>query len=72
MEIKVEQLIRKQVRIDDMQFDLSPGKGMTDTILIVRQLQKKHLSAGKPLYLAFVDLVDLKKSSVLLPPTALL
>ena len=46
MEIKVEQLKRKQVRIDDMQLDFSPDKGMTDAILIVRQLQKKHLSVG--------------------------
>ena len=56
MERVVEQLIRKQVRIDDMQFGFSPGKGTTDAIFIVRQLQEKHLAAGKPLYLAFVDL----------------
>ena len=56
MERVVEQLIRKQVRIDDMQFGFLPGKGTTDAIFIVRQLQEKHLAAGKPLYLAFVDL----------------
>ena len=28
----------------------------TDAIFIVRQLQEKHLSANKPLYMAFVDL----------------
>ena len=28
----------------------------TDAIFIVRQLQEKHLTANKPLYMAFVDL----------------
>ena len=56
MERVIEQLIRKQVRIDDMQFGFSPGKGTTDAIFIVRQMQEKYLAAKKPLYLAFVDL----------------
>ena len=56
MERVVEQLLRKQVRIDDMQFGFSPGKGTTDAIFIVRQMQEKHQAIGKPLYLAFVDL----------------
>ena len=56
MERVADQLIRKQVRIDDMQFGFSSGKTTTDAIFIVRQLQEKHLAAGKLLYLAFVDL----------------
>ena len=32
------------------------GRGTTDAIFIVRQLQEKHLAANKPLYMAFVDL----------------
>ena len=42
MERVAEQLIRKQVRIDDMQFGFSSGKTTTDAIFIVRQLQEKH------------------------------
>ena len=56
MERVAEQHITKQVRIDDMQFGFSSCKTTTDDIFIVRQLQEKHLGAGKPLYLAFVDL----------------
>ena len=32
------------------------GRGTTDAIFIVRQLQEKHLTAKKTLYMAFVDL----------------
>ena len=32
------------------------GRGTTDAIFIVRQLQEKHLAANKPLYMAFIDL----------------
>ena len=35
---------------------LAPGKGTTDAIFILRQLQEKFLSKGKKLYFAFVDL----------------
>ena len=49
-------LIRQMVDIDAMQFSFTPGKGTTDAIFIVRQLQEKYLAAQKPLYLAFVDL----------------
>src|SRR5215813_5494956 len=33
-----------------------PGKGTTDAIFIVSQMQKKYRSKGKCLYMAFVDL----------------
>ena len=33
-----------------------PGRGTTDAIFIIRQLQEKYIAANKPLYFAFVDL----------------
>ena len=44
------------VDIDEMQFVFVPGRGTTDAIFIVRQLQEKYIAAKKPLYFAFVDL----------------
>ena len=38
------------------QFGFVPGRGTTDTIFVVRQLQEKYLAANKRLYMAFVDL----------------
>ena len=49
-------LIRLLVLIDDSQFGLVSGRGTTDAILVVRQLQNKYLAANKRLYMAFVDL----------------
>ena len=37
-----------------MQFGFMPGKGTTDAIFIVRQMQEKYIK--KKLYFAFVDL----------------
>ena len=48
--------IRQMVNIDEMQYGFVPGRGTTDAIFIVRQLQEKYLAAKKPLYFAFVDL----------------
>ena len=48
--------IRSSIIIDDMQFGFMPGRGTTDAIFIVRQLQEKFLAKNKNLYLAFVDL----------------
>ena len=39
-----------------MQCGFMSGRGTTDAIFIVRQLQEKHLAANKLLYMAFVDL----------------
>jgi hypothetical protein len=39
-----------------MQFGFRPGKGTTDAIPIVRQLQENHQAKGKKLYYALVDL----------------
>ena len=52
----VDGLIRQLVSIDDSQFGFIPGRGTTDTIFVVRQLQEKCLAANKRLYMAFVDL----------------
>ena len=49
-------LIRQFVSIDDSQFGLVPGRGSTDAIFVVRQLQEKYLAANKILYMAFIDL----------------
>ena len=49
-------LIRQLVSIDDSQFGFIPGRGTTDTIFVVRQLQEKYLTANKRLYMAFIDL----------------
>ena len=49
-------LIRQVVSIDDSQFGFIPGRGTIDSIVVVRQLQEKHLAANKRLYMAFVDL----------------
>jgi len=39
-----------------MQFGFMPGKGTTDTIFTVRQMQEKYGCKGNKLYFAFVDL----------------
>ena len=49
-------LIRQLVSIDDSQFGFVPGRGTTDAVFVVRQLQEKYLAANKRLYMAFVDL----------------
>lgn len=52
----VDSLIRQLVTIDDSQFGFVPGRGTTDAIFVVRQLQEKYLAVNKRLYMAFVDL----------------
>ena len=52
----VDGLIRQVVSIDDSQFGFVPGRGTTDAIFVVRQLQEKYLAANKGLYMAFIDL----------------
>ena len=56
LERVVEGFVRQRVEIDEMQCGFMSGRGTTDAIFIVRQLQEKHLAANKPLYMAFVDL----------------
>ena len=52
----VDGLIRQLVSVNDSQFGFVPGRGTTDAICIVRQLQEKYLATNKRLYMAFVDL----------------
>ena len=47
LERVVEGLIRQRVEIDEMQCGFMSGRGTTDAIFIVRQLQEKHLAANK-------------------------
>jgi len=51
-----EQRIRQQIDTDDMQFGFMKGKGTTDAIFVVRQMQEKFRAKGKKLYFGFVDL----------------
>ena len=39
-----------------MQFGFMPGRGTTDAIFLVRQLQEKYLGKKKNLYFAFIEL----------------
>src|SRR5207245_3229491 len=53
----IEARVRDKIdKIDNMQFGFSPGKGTTDAIFIVRQLQEKYLAKKKDLWMAFIDL----------------
>jgi len=50
-----ERRSRQKVKIDAMQFRLMPGKGTTDAIFTVRQIQEKYGCKIKKLYFAFVN-----------------
>ena len=52
----VDGLIRQVVSFDDSQFGFVQGRGTTDAIFVVRQLQEKYLAVNKRLYMAFMDL----------------
>ena len=39
-----------------MQFGFMPGKGTTDAIFVVRQVQERFMDKKRPLFFAFVDL----------------
>jgi len=54
-----EYRIQQHLDTDDMQFGFMKGKGTTDTIFIVRQMQKKFTAKGKKLYFGFVYLEKL-------------
>jgi len=56
VEMIFEHRIWQQIDIDDMQFGFMKGKGTTDAIYIVRQMQEKFRAKGKKLYFGFVDL----------------
>ena len=52
----LEKRIRCLVSIDNMQCGFMIGKGTTDAIFIMRQVQEKHQAKKKKLYYAFMDL----------------
>ena len=41
--------------MSENQFGFRKNKGCSDAILILRQLQEKHIEWNKPLYMAFID-----------------
>jgi len=47
---------QQQIEVDDMQFGFMKGKGTTDAIFTVRQIQENFRVKGKKLYFGFVDL----------------
>mgnify|MGYP007071599789 CR=1 FL=1 len=56
LERVLERKLREKVNIDGMQFGFVPGKGTTDAIFVVRQMQEKFVAKNRALYYAFVDL----------------
>ena len=52
----LDKIIRQRVNIDEMQYGFMPGRGTTDAIFILRQLQERYLQKNKRLYFVFVDL----------------
>ena len=56
LERVVKKKVRDSVNLNDVQLEFWPGKGTTDAIFIVRQVQEKYLAQGKELWIAFVDL----------------
>ena len=43
VERTVERLVREKVNIEDMPFGFMPGRGTTDAIFLMRQLQEMYL-----------------------------
>ena len=52
----IESRIRERVKIHSNQFGFMPGKGTTDAIFILRQVQEKILEGNNSRYWSFVDL----------------
>ena len=65
----LEKRLRKIINIDQMQFGFSEGKGTTDAISIVRQVQKKMLEKDRKIYMAFLDQNKALRSGVLVLAT---
>ena len=56
--------MRQQFDIDKTQCGFMTGRGITDAIFILRQLQEKYLTENKDLYFPFINL---EKDFVWLP-----
>jgi hypothetical protein len=52
----LKERLRRRMSIDDMQFGFMPGRGTTDAIVIIRQVQEKFLAKNRELWIAVVDL----------------
>ena len=50
LERVLERKLREKVNIDGMQFGFMPGKGTTDAIFVVRQMQEKFVAKNRKLY----------------------
>ena len=44
LERVIEKRVKDKVQIDSVQFDFRPGRGITDAIFIVRQMQERFLA----------------------------
>jgi len=51
-----EHRIQQQIEVDDIQFGFMKGKGTTDAIFTVRQMQENFRVKITKLYFGFVDL----------------
>ena len=56
LERVIERRVRDKVQIDSMQFGFRSGRGTTDAIFIMRQMQEKFLAKKQDVWMAFVDL----------------
>ena len=52
----LDSYIGEMMNIDKMPYGFVHGRGTTDGIYVVRQLQVKYIAANKLLYFAFIDL----------------
>ena len=52
----LERRLRKLIRVNNMQFGFCSGKGTTDAVFIIQQLQEKHLEVYKDVFLTFIYL----------------
>jgi len=56
LERVIERRVRDKVQINGMQFGFRSGRGTTDAIFIVRQMQERFLAKKQEVWMAFVDL----------------
>ena len=54
--VDFERRLRKIVKLDEMQNGFMPRRGTIDAVFIVRQLMEKYETAGRNLFMVFVDL----------------
>ena len=56
LERVIKKRVRSKVSINDTQFGFRSGRGTTDAIFIVRQIQERFLEKKRELRMAFIDL----------------